>query len=106
MSYGIFYCSVKCDALPGNSNEKMYGSFIFYPLNLSVHSICKFQSLITQNISFCSNEQGSWKPIQLIIATQAYADGRTAAVGINGVRPIESVHDFSVQSEAFTILFP
>src|SRR5574344_1416129 len=105
-SNGIFDCSVKCRILPGNCDEKMYGSFIFYPLYLSAHSFCKIQSLIAQNVPFCRDEQGSRKHIQRFITTQAYADGGTAIVCIDGVCPIESFHDFGIQTKAFTILLP
>ena len=105
-SNGIFDCSVKCRILAGNCNEKMYGSFIFYPLYLSAHPFCKIQSLIAQNIPFCSNEQGPRKHIQHFITTQAYANRGTAIISIDGVRPIESFHDFGIQTKAFTIVLP
>lgn len=91
---------------PGTVMKRCTTSFIFYPLYLSAHPFCKIQSLIAQNVPFCSDEQGPRKHIQRFITTQAYANGGTAIVSIDGVRPIESFHDFGIQTKAFTIVLP
>ena len=104
---GEAYGMAKGSGLSCHGDEKMYGAGKFNPSDALWQAPGKGLALVAENVPFGSNEEGRGQQLEQGVGSKARADAVVAGIGTAyKVRGVESLHDFSVQSEAFTILFP